>query len=160
MGRSIRARAASTGRKDRALSQKHPASPTEARRMPAAAGPSTRAVLKAIELRAMALERSSRPARSIVKVCRAGRSKALITPKTTPRASTIQGRTTPALTTAASAVAWTSAAVCVAATSFRLSMWSATTPAQREKARTGRNWQKPSNPSMKAEPVSRCISHP
>jgi hypothetical protein len=56
----MRSSANSTARKLSALIQKHGPSPAHASRIPAAAGPITRAVLNAAELSAIALDRSSR----------------------------------------------------------------------------------------------------
>jgi len=77
---------------------------------PAIAGPMMRAVLKAAELSAMAFERSDLSTSSIRNDWRPGRSKALMIPNTNASTSTIHGRTTPAMTIAAMAAAWSSAA--------------------------------------------------
>ena len=108
----------------------------------------------------MALERSSLPANSTTKVWRAGRSTALIVPKTNASARTIQGCTMWVETAVARSAAWTRKADCVISRSFRLSMESTITPAQRESRRTGRNCANPRNPSIRADEVRRCISQP
>jgi len=92
------------------LIAKQPPSPMVATSTPANAGPMTRAALKAAELSAMAFERSSLPTSSTRNDWRTGRSKALMTPNTNASASTIQGRTAPFRTAAASTAAWSSAA--------------------------------------------------
>ena len=116
--------------------------------------------MNAAELSAIALERSSLPTSSTRNDWRAGRSNALNTPKNRASASTIHGRTTPPLTTAASITAWTSAEVWVTRIRRRLSTRSATTPAHSENTRTGRNWRNARRPSMNADDVRRCISQP
>jgi hypothetical protein len=81
-------------------------------------------------------------------------------PKTNASASTIQGFTPPVETAVASNVACTRNAVWVTRRSFRLSIESTITPAQRESRSTGRNCMNPSSPSMRAEEVRRCMSQP
>jgi hypothetical protein len=114
------ARLTSTATYESAFSQKHPASPTAASITPATAGPAIRAMLNAAELSAMPFGRSSRPVISTMIDWRAGRSNVLARPYTTASTITIHGRTTPALTTHASATAWSSIVACVTSSSERL----------------------------------------
>ncbi len=71
---------ATTATKLAALARKHHPSPTLAIISPATAGPSVRATLTSTELRLTALRRCSEPTISSMNDCRAGFSKALLTP--------------------------------------------------------------------------------
>ena len=81
-GVRIAFRLTSTAKKPTAFRRKHPASPIQAMRIPATAGPATLAALKLAELRAIAFCRSLRPSNSHVKDWRAGISKEFTDPKT------------------------------------------------------------------------------
>lgn len=73
-----------------ALARKQRGTPRVAMIRPAREGPTTAAVLKMVELSAIALSRSSRPTSSIMKDCRVGTSKELTDPTTAAATSTIQ----------------------------------------------------------------------
>ena len=96
---------------------------------PATAGPITRAALKADELSAMALTRSSFPTSSTMKACRAGMSNAFTRPRNAASAATCQTATARVHTRAASANAGSIESDCVRITSRCLLVRSATTPA-------------------------------
>jgi len=65
------------------LIAKHQPEPNAAIRMPASAGPKIRAVLKRLELRAIAFGNSSRPTIWNVRFCRDGASKTSAVPVST-----------------------------------------------------------------------------
>ena len=95
---------------------------------PAMAGPITREILNAEELRAIAFIRSCFPTRSITNACRAGTSKALRKPKKTARTMTQGTLMRPNCVSTPSASASTSIPHCRRRMKRRLSTRSATTP--------------------------------
>ncbi len=125
---SRRTSEAITAAKLRALSKKHHPSPAEAISRPATAGPIARATFTSTELRLTALRRCSGPTISSMNACRAGFSKALLSPSSSASAPICQSSTEPLSVSAASTAACTPIAACSAIISFRLSTRSATTP--------------------------------
>lgn len=153
-------RAAMTATNVTPLSRKHGPSPTIAITTPAREGPTRRAPLTRNEFRAMALGRSSRDL-SIwtTNDWRIGMSKALIRPSMMLSRTMCQVCTIPAMVRAARTNAWSIARACVATSSLRRSVWSASTPANGAIRNVGIRLAKPTTPSNKYDPVSRNTSH-
>ena len=125
---SIRRSATSIARNETALIRKHGSTPTVAISTPAMAGPTIRAQCTITLFRLTALTTRSGPTISITKLCRAGLSSAFTLPRTSTRANTIQGATTPLTVTANSASAGTTMPSWVIISSLRLSKRSASSP--------------------------------
>jgi hypothetical protein len=140
-----------TARNDRPLKKKHQPSPTVASSSPPSAGPMMRAPLNIIELRAMALVRSSRPTISTVKAWRAGASKALTKPSPTASRMTCQTCVWLLNESAAWMNASSMAAVCAATSRLRLETRSTMTPPQGETIRAGMAEAKPTMPRVHSE---------
>ncbi len=150
--------AARTGRNVAALTVKASPSPTATTSRPATAGPAVRATLNIVELRAMALVRSSLPTISTTNACRAGTSSARPTPKMKASAITCHTWTKPVTVSVASVAAWTNINVCARRTRRFLSKRSASEPAQRPIGSAGTRATKFTRPSIAGEPVRRYTS--
>ena len=97
-------------------------------RIPATAGPITRAVLTSTEFRLTALRRCSGPTISSMNDWRAGFSNALFRPSSAANTAISQTWTTPATVSTPRISAWTPIALWSAIISLSLSTRSATTP--------------------------------
>src|ERR1019366_3231521 len=122
------ARQPTTATKLGALTRKHVPSPTVAISTPATAGPITRATLTITELRLTALRRLSAPTISSMNDCRAGFSKALLSPSSAARRPISHSWTAPVTVSSPSASACRPMAICRTTISRRLSTRSAITP--------------------------------
>jgi hypothetical protein len=126
---------------------------------PARAGPTTRAELNAIELRAIALARRLRGTRSGASACRSGMSIAFTSPSMPAIASTIQISTTPVAVSRNRMKAWHAAAICEAIIALRFSIRSANTPPNGARSMAGPNCRTATKPSCRGEPPRARTSH-
>ena len=126
-----------------------------ATRIPATAGPTTRAALNIDELRPMALSRSSFPTISTRNACRAGMSNAFTVPSSDASTMMCHTCTRPESVSAASRNARSMDAVCVAMTMRCFEFRSATIPPAVASKKTGNCDANPTTPSNKDEPVIR-----
>ena len=101
----------------------------------------------------------SGPTISITKLWRAGLSSAFTLPRTSTRANTIQGVTTPLTVTANSASAGTTMPSWVSISSLRLSKRSASSPPYAPISNIGANCSAASSPTATPLLVRRRISH-
>jgi hypothetical protein len=143
-----------TARNDKPLMKKHQAVPTVTNSIPPSAGPMTRAPLNIIELRAMALGRSSRPTISTTNDWRAGPSKALTRPRSAASITISHTCTIPANVSTARMKASTMAEACVTTIRLRLLTRSTTTPAHGETSSAGIAAANPTMPSINSEWLS------
>ena len=131
--------------------KKHHAVPTVANKIPPSAGPMMRAPLNIIELTAMAFGKSSRPTISTTNACRAGPSKALITPVTAASSTICHTCTIPVKVSAARMNASTMDAACVMTSRLRLFTRSTTTPPHGEISSDGIAAANPTTPNINSE---------
>ena len=131
----------------------HPV-PTAVIRMPAAAGPRIRPVLKIVELMPTALGRSSLPTISTTNDWRTGESTAATTPSAEASSSTCQYCTTPPRSSTPITSAMRAKPVWVARSSRRLSPRSASTPPHMPNSSDGPNCSAVTIPSAVPELVS------
>ena len=142
----------STARKLRALITKATPTPNAPMVRPAMAGPRTRAPLNIAELSETALPTSSGPTISMANDWRTGMSTALAQPRARASRMTIQSSTTPLRVRTARIAARTIITACTAMSVWRLGRTSASTPANRPRRRTGRNWAADTMPSHSGSP--------
>ena len=121
---------------------------------PAIAGPITREPLKRPELSATAFGSSRGPTIWKVSDCRPGASNARAMPPSAASTYTSGSVAVPVSVTTASAIEIAMALACVAMTSLRDSIRSATTPATRPKTVKGTKRQNASAPIASGEPES------
>ena len=151
---SIRKSAPSTARKLAPFRKKAPETPIVATRIPATAGPITRAPWNVPELSAMALARSSLPTSSMTKACRAGVSIAWAAPSRKASPITCHSRTVPVAHRMARTKARAIIAACVRKMIRRLEKRSAIAPACRVRGTRGIAPTKFTSPRSHADPVS------
>ena len=137
------------------FARKQTPTPATATTTPPAAGPTTRAALNRLELRATAFGSSSRPTISNVSAWRAGASSTSTVPRRPASSSTCQAVTTPTSVSNVRMAAIAIETTCVQITARRASRRSTTTPANTV---NGRNWQSASRPTATGECVSSSIS--
>ena len=154
LGNCIIMSPASTARKLTPFRTKQAVSPAPAMRMPAAAGPTTRAPLTIELLSESAFIRSSRLVISTMNAWRAGMSKAIATPPSAASTRMCQGCTSLLQTSAANTNASTIMALCVHNNTIRFGCRSATDPPQSENSSIGAEPTAATMPSRSLEPVS------
>ena len=123
-------------------------------RIPATAGPATRAPLTIELLSDSAFIRSSRLVISTMNAWRAGMSNAIATPPSAASTRMCQGRTSPLQTSPANTNASTIIALCVHSRTARFGCRSATDPPQSENSSIGAEPTAATMPSRSLEPES------
>ena len=133
------------------MNAKQAPTPTAATITPPAAGPTTRAALKRLELSAIALGSSSRPTIWNVSACRAGASSTRTMPRSAVSRYTSWTVTTPPSVSPVSAKARSMEAVWVPITVLLASIRSTSTPANSPSTVNGRNWKTARMPTATGE---------
>src|SRR6266550_4751737 len=146
----IRASPTITGTKLIVLIRKSGATPRKAMMRPPSPGPTTRAILKTDEFKAMALGKSSRPTISTTKACLVGISNELVRPNKLASTNTSQICIWPLATRIQSTAACSIANDCVNNSTLRFGKRSARTPPKSESSITGKNCNAPTTPSNQA----------
>ncbi len=126
---------------------------------PPMAGPTMRAELKAIELRAMAFGSSGRGTRSAASDWRSGMSSAFTSPSRNESSMMRPMSIAPASVRTSSTSTWTDAAACVASSALRRSSRSTYTPPNGASTIDGTNSSAATIPSCSGEPPSASTSH-